>query len=228
MHDGKNIFKERNDMAQYIKQELPDLLRTGEKKAFYRMKTQRHIDFQEFVKYICKHNAGISRGEIIQALCCTTDALAELLAEGYSVSIDELGIFKATIGLERGKEMDTLDEDAPQRNARSLCLNGVNFQADKQLVKNANLRCKLERAGVARVRRSPFSREERLQKLRTYLEEYSMIRVKDYMKLVKLSHTVAAEELCAFCRDASSGITSVGRLAGKIYVKATSSSADPF
>lgn len=47
------------------------------------------------------------------------------------------------------------------------------------------------------------------------------------MGLVKLSHTVAAEELCAFCRDASTGITSAGRLAEKIYVKAASAIGDP-
>ena len=32
-------------MAKYIKQELPDLHKTGEKKAYYRLKTERNIDF---------------------------------------------------------------------------------------------------------------------------------------------------------------------------------------
>ena len=32
-------------MARYIKQELPDLRKTGEKKAYYRLKTERNIDF---------------------------------------------------------------------------------------------------------------------------------------------------------------------------------------
>lgn len=36
-------------MARYIKQELPDLHKTGEKKAYYRMKTERKIDFNQFV-----------------------------------------------------------------------------------------------------------------------------------------------------------------------------------
>ena len=30
-------------MARYIKQELPDLRRTGEKKAYYRLKTEHKI-----------------------------------------------------------------------------------------------------------------------------------------------------------------------------------------
>ena len=91
------------NMAKYIKQELPDLHKTGEKKAYYRLKTERNIDFQHFVDHISGHHSGISRGEATRVLMHATDALAELLAQGYSVTIDELGTFKATIGLEEGK-----------------------------------------------------------------------------------------------------------------------------
>lgn len=207
-------------MAKYIKQEVPDLHLNGEKKVFYRLKTSRKISFQEFVEYMCAHNAGISRGEVLRVLMRATDAMTELLAEGCSVSIDELGIFKATVGLVHDKEAETLDDTKPKRNARSLRLNGVNFQADKKLVMNASRLCRLKSDGVAKIRRSPFEKEERLKKVLAYLDENGVIRVKDYMELVDLSHTAAAEELRAFSRDASSGITSKGRLAGKMYVKA--------
>lgn len=187
-------------MAKYIKQELPDLQRTGEKKAYYRLKTTRKIGFQEFIDYVCNHDSGIGRGEVLRVLIRATDAMAELLAEGYSVSIDELGLFKATIGLEADKEMDDLDGKAPKRNARSLCLNGVNFSPDKRLIIKASRRCQLKRAGVNRVHRSPFSKEERLQMALDYLDKFGVIRVKDYMELVDLSHTTAAEELRALNR----------------------------
>ncbi len=207
------------DMAKYIKQELPDLHKTGEKKAYYRLKTERNIDFQHFVDHISSHHSGISRGEATRVLMHTTDALAELLAQGYSVTIDELGTFKATIGLEDDKEMDTFESDKPRRNARSLRLNGVNFLADKKLISNANSRCKLTRAGVSRLCRSSLTKEERLQKALAYLEENGAMRVKQYMALTGLSHTVAARELCEFELDAASGITSMGRMAGKVYIK---------
>ena len=206
-------------MAKYIKQELPDLHKTGEKKAYYRLKTERNIDFQHFVDHISSHHSGISRGEATRVLMHATDALAELLAQGYSVTIDELGTFKATIGLEDDKEMDTFESDKPRRNARSLRLNGVNFLADKKLIGNANSRCKLTRAGVSRLCRSSLTKEERLQKALAYLEENGAMRVKQYMALTGLSHTVAARELCEFELDAASGITSMGRLAGKVYIK---------
>lgn len=208
-------------MANYIKQEMPDMLRKGEQKAYYRLQITQNVNFQSFLEYMCSRGGGMNKGDALKVLIRATETLTELLAEGYSVTIDDLGIFKATIGLEEGKEMDELDGDKPKYNARSLRLNGINFQADKNLVYNANRLCKLERAGTSRIRRSPFSKEERLQKAMEHLDKHGMIRVKDYMELVGLSHTKAAEELRIFSQDTSSGITSVGRLAGKIYVKSS-------
>ena len=206
-------------MARYIKQELPDLHKTGEKKAYYRMKTKRKIDFNQFIDLISSHNSGISRGEAFRVLMHATDILAELLAQGYSVTIDEMGTFKATIGLVSDKEMDSFEEGAPKLNARSLRVDGVSFKADKRLILNVDKRCDLKRAGVSRLCRSPFSKEERLQKALEYLNAHGAMKVKDYMELTSLSHTVAAKELREFEHDAASGITSIGRLAGKVYVR---------
>ena len=206
-------------MAKYIKQELPDLRKTGEKKAYYRLKTARKIDFQQFIDYISSHNSGISRGEAFRVLMHATDTLAELLAEGYSVTIDEMGTFKATVGLVEDKEMDSFEEGTPKLNARSLKIDGVSFQADKKLIVNVDKRCDLKRAGVSRLCRSPFTKEERLQKALEFLKSHGAMKVKHYMELTGLSHTVAAKELREFENDATSGITSIGRLAGKVYVR---------
>ena len=205
-------------MARYIKQELPDLRRTGEKKAYYRLKTEQKIDFNQFIDRISSHNSGISRGEAFRVLMHATDTLAELLAEGYSVTIDDMGTFKATVGLVEDKEMDSFEEGTPKLNARSLKIDGVSFQADKKLIANVDNRCDLKRAGVSRLCRSPFTREERLHKAQEYLKSHGAMKVKHYMELTGLSHTVAAKELREFENDAASGITSIGRLAGEVYV----------
>ena len=206
-------------MARYIKQELPDLRRTGEKKAYYRLKTEQKIDFHQFIDRISSHNSGISRGEAFRVLMHATDTLAELLAEGYSVTIDDMGTFKATVGLVEDKEMDSFEEGSPKLNARSLKIDGVSFQADRKLIVNVDKRCYLKRAGTSRLCRSPFTKEERLQKAQEYLKSHGAMKVKNYMELTGLSHTVAAKELREFENDAASGITSIGRLAGKVYVR---------
>ena len=206
-------------MAKYIKQEVPDMQKTGEQKAFYRLKIERNVDFEEFIGRLCSYHSGISRGEALRVLVSASDVLAELLGEGYSVTLDDWGTFRATIGLEEGKEMDTIDGNESKRNARSLFLNGVNFLADKKLVRNANRHCKLERAGIVRVHRSPYNREERLQKALEYLEENKVLKVSQYMELTGLAHTTAACELRAFSRNASSGIVSMGRGSTVVYIK---------
>lgn len=205
-------------MAKYIKQEMNDLQKTGEQKSFYRMKIERNIDAQEFVEHMCHPGSGLSRGMAISVLVRAADTLATLLANGYSVSLDEWGTFKATIGLEKDKEMDTIDGDEPKRNARSLRVDGVNFRVDKKLVSNINRRCQLERAGVSRLHVSPYTKEERLQKAKKYIEEHKAMRVKHYMALTGLSHTVAAKELREFSNDKDSGITSMGRGVTVVYI----------
>ena len=206
-------------MTKYIKQEVPDMQKTGERKAFYRLKVERNVDFQEFIRKVCSHHSGISRGDVFRVLISASETLAELIGQGYSVTLDEWGTFKATVGLEKDKEMDAIDGSGSKRNARSLCLDGVNFQPDKKLVWNASRHCKLERAGVARVHRSPYSKEERLRMALDYLEEYKVLKVRQYMELTGLAHTTAACELRAFSMDVSSGIVSVGCRPAVVYVK---------
>ena len=52
-------------MAKYIKQEVPDLHKTGEQKVFYRLKTERNVDFDEFVRKMCAYHSGITRGDAL-------------------------------------------------------------------------------------------------------------------------------------------------------------------
>ena len=206
-------------MAKYIKQELPDLQQTGEQKVYYRLKTNRNIDTPEFVRSLSHAFNGIKEGDIIRVLMATADHLGELLGEGYSVTLNGIGNFKATIGLEEDKELDTLDGNETKRNARSLQLKGVNYRADKELIKKASQHCKLEREGIARIHRSPYSKEERLTLALEYLEKHGAMKVANYMELTGLSRTAATLELQEFRRDVTSGIDFIGRGSAKVYVK---------
>lgn len=206
-------------MAKYIKQEMSARLHADGVKAYYRMKTERNIGFEEFVERMCSHCSGVSRGDAVRVLLTASDTMAELLAEGYSVSLEDIGTFKATIGLQPDKEMDAIGGDGPHHNALSLRVDGVRFHADKELIWKTNRRCTLERGGESCLRRSPYTKEERLQRALAYLDENGGMKVRDYMKLTGLSHTVAASELRDFRRDQSSGIDFIGRGSAIVYVK---------
>ena len=51
-------------MAQYIKQEMPNLNGTEEPQVYYRLKTNRNISSKEFVERISRNGSAIDRGEI--------------------------------------------------------------------------------------------------------------------------------------------------------------------
>ena len=208
-------------MAKYIKQEMTDLSGKGEEKVYYRLQTERNIDFKALAEYVGRHNGMMSKGLVINVMEHVVDAMAELLGEGHSVTIDGLGTFRASIGLEKDKEMDTFDGDETKRNARSLHLTGINYRADKVLIREANRHCKLERAGESRLHHSPYTKEERLKLALQYLEEHGAMRVAEYMELTGLSRTKATLELKEFRQDLSSGITFIGRGSSKVYVKAS-------
>ena len=207
-------------MAKYIKQEMNDLSGKGEEKVYYRLQTERNIGFDELAQEIESRHGMVNRGLVKNVMAYVVDTMAELMGKGYSVGIDGLGTFRASLGLEKDKKMDSFEEGETKRNARSLRLTGINYRADKELIKNANHHCKLERAGEARLHHSPYSPEERLKMALRYLEKHGAMRVVDYMNLTKLSRTKAAMELKGFGEDSSSGITFIGRGSAKVYVKA--------
>ena len=206
-------------MAKYIKQEMIDLSGKGEEKVYYRLQTERNIDFNELTLQIEEHHNLMNRGLVKSVMAYVVDEMAELLGKGYSVTIDGLGTFRASLGLEEDKEMDTFDGDDTKRNARSLRLTGINYRTDKELIQKANRHCKLERAGESRLHHTPYSKEERLKLAQQYLEEHGVMRVVEYMELTGLSRTKATLELKEFRQDASSGISFVGRGSAKVYVK---------
>ena len=104
----------RKIMAKYIKQEMPNLNGTEEPQVYYRLKTNRNISSKEFVERISRNGSAIDRGEMEGFLIRIADGLAEFLGNGYSVTLDGVGTFKAGLGLKRDKEMDSFEEDEKQ------------------------------------------------------------------------------------------------------------------
>ena len=206
-------------MAKYIKQEMPDIAGKGENAVYYRMQTERNIGAAEFIEKVASSGTGLSEGAVTHVLEQLTHTLSRLLADGHTVTIGNLGTFRTTVGVVDGKEQDTFDTDAPKRNAQSIEVKGVNYRADKALIKNIAKQCHLERGKESRLHRSPYSREERLARALAYIEEHTVMRVADYARLTGLSHTTASLELRKLCQDPTSGIGATGQRSSKVYIK---------
>lgn len=206
-------------MAEYIKQEMSDLHRTGDKRVYYRMKVEQNLDMEHFVKRITYPGSGLSKGNVIQVMTMVAEQLAVCMAEGHSVTLDDIGTFKARLGVKKDKAIDSLDDDEPKRNARSIEVNGILFRAEKKLIQETNQRCDLRRGGISRIWKSPFTEEERQARALEYLKEHPFLRIQDYMAINGMKRTSATLELQRLSSDPASGITISGYGSHRVYVR---------
>ena len=206
-------------MAKYIKQEFKSINDDSENKAYYRMETSRRVTMAEFIKEISFPGHGISEATAMQVLNQTATSLARLMAHGCAVTIDGIGTFKATIGVCKDKEQDAFTENEPQRNAQSIEVNGVHYRADKALIKAVRSQCTLERGKQSRIKRSPYTLEERISRAIAFIEEHGYMRTRDYAELNELSLSTATVELRKVRKEETSGIRALGRGSSLIYVK---------
>ena len=207
-------------MAQYIKKEMPDLNGTGEKKAYYKLKTWRKLDFNEFVKRCSSLHRTYGRSVIEGVVIAVCEHLAYEISNGYSVKIDGLGTFTAKLGVCEDKEMDDFEEGTTKRNARSIEVTGVKFRADKNLIWEIDQKCDLQRGGEERLRKPKYSPEERIERARRFIQKNGFMHVDDYARFTGLSYSSASRELRRIASDPLSGIISQGRKSGKLYLLA--------
>lgn len=164
--------------------------------------------------------SGFSAGDIEGVLLQTAIEMAHLMAEGRSVKIDGIGTFTPSLALCRDKEREEAEEGAKHRNAQSICVGGVNFRADRTMIRNINERCRLERAPWKPQRSSKkFTPEQRLTLALKFLDEHAFLTVRNYQRLTGLLQTAATKELKQWADLPESGIDIAGRGSHRVYVK---------
>ena len=205
-------------MARFIKREMPDLNKDGNPKVYYKMETYRNYSHDEFVKYMIRGGVGISASMVEAVLTQVTEKLADLLGMGYTVTIDGIGTFSTKLGPSRGKEVEDLEASKGKRNAASVEVTGVNLRVDKELVKEINRSCHLERSGEQRIQKSPYTEAQRLERAKKYLETHGQMTILAYSDIVKLTKSSAHRELHKFVKDPFSGITYTGRGPTRVFV----------
>ena len=205
-------------MAEYIKREMPDMSGTGERKAYYKIKTCSNLQTEEFINKICCPGSGLNPGDVVKVMCHMVDEMKLWLAEGHTITTDDLGTFSLSIGVIDDNEVEDFDGNGKKVNAKRIGVRGINFRPDKQLVSDIARRCKLHKGYESPNNRSPYTRDERLKMAQDYIAEHHFMRVRDYEAMTYLPHSTAANELRDFCIQPT-GITSEGIGNTKVYVK---------
>lgn len=202
--------------AKYIKQEISDLNGTGRTQAYYKMKLTPR-SYEQFVSQ-CAREGKVEESTIQGVLSLVSKKLALCMAEGYSVKIDGIGTFHAKLGVREDLLQDAFEEGEATHNAKSICVTGVAYRPDTDLIDTTRRKCVLEKGGVSRIRKSKLTLGQRIQKACEYLESNPFMRVPQYVQLTGLSRSSATKELRQLALNPSSGIMSKGSRSQKYYV----------
>ena len=210
-------------MPKYFKREMPDLRGTGKNQYYYVMRSEGAVDTRELVRRMRQTYRVMGEGELLGMVSTMIRTMGEVLAEGYTLSLEGMGSFSLALGL------DDYDSNTPEQhrggepNARRLRVSDVRFKAQKKWVNDIDLRCshRLHRdeAGERNIRRPSTTREMRIQMALNHIREHGFLRLSDYVQLSGLSRTTASRELRDIDCDKSVPITSQGRLSHKVYVE---------
>ena len=206
-------------MARYIMKEMPDIQKKGERITYPKFARIENVDTKELAKRI-SNVSGFSIGDIEGVLLQTAIEMAYLMANGRSVKIDGIGTFTPALTLCRGKEREEAVEGGKHRNAQSIAVGNVNFRVDREMIRNINGRCQLERAPwKVQYSSKKFNPEQRLALAVKYLDENPFLTVREYRRLTGLLQTAASQELKQWSQQPDSGIDTSGMGTHRVYIK---------
>lgn len=151
-------------MAEYNMQELNLPGEDGKRILYPRMKLYGQVNLETITEKIA-YASSFTRGDIIGLMQAITDEIAYQMGQGYSVKIDNLGVFTPALGLRQDRERETGEEGDTKRNAVSICLKDIHFKVDKELLYRTARHCHLKRSTDKFQRSSQvFSPQERLER----------------------------------------------------------------
>ena len=208
-------------VAKYIRQQVSDCIGGEQTQHYYRLERTGTADINRLAHLIGRPGSGLSETSVIHVLTSLPEVIAELLAEGKTVKLDGIGTFRAKLGLKRDREQDEFEAESSKshRNAQSIQVTGVNYRADKDLVRYAQAAFRPSKGGESAIRKSALSKDERVAKAMAFLAEHGIMRVSNYQEMTGLSYTDAAKELRQLRYDPTSGISASGQRSSLVYFR---------
>ena len=219
-------------MANYVLKELPGEMTEGKTVVYPKMQTYSLHDYEKVIHNMRVYANGIGEG-IIRAVF---DALAQTMATwmplGHTMKIDGLGVFSLSLGFDTSTPSEKaellkqeFDDDAdPKLKYRHVCIKGINFKPDPELLKEMNRQATFDRVGVdVEVQKtSPYSRAERLATAKAIISSRGYMTLTDYALATGQSKSAASKDLKKMVADPDSGIITRGQHSHKIWIERTS------
>ena len=207
-------------MGKYILKELPGEMTEGRTVIYPKMKRFSLFDYEMVIQHMCKFSPILNEGIIRSVFGALTTEMLTCMPIGHSIKIDGLGVFSLSLGFDTSKasekeiagKQDSIDGYEPKLEYRHVCIKGINFRPDPELLREMNRVATFENDGVEFVpqRKSQFSREERLAKAKEIIDKQGFMTLSDYAAATGLSMSGASKDLRQLVADGDSGIIAWG------------------
>ena len=215
--------------GNYILKELPGDMTEGKSVVYPKIKFSTHLCYERVMSNMRMFNGTLGEGVIRSVFSAFSEAIMCWLPLGHTMKIDGLGTFSLSLGfdtstrseeVEMWRQEDEYFED-PKLKYRHVCIKGINFKPDPELLREMNIQTSFNRVGVEVEvpKSSPYSREERLAKAKGIIRSLGYMTLTDYALATKQSKSSASKDLSQIVTDANSGITVRGQGSHKIWVE---------
>ena len=219
-------------MANYILKELPGEMTEGRTVIYPKLQRFSLFDYDMVIQHMCKLSAILNEGIIRAVFSALTDEMLTGMPAGHNIKIDGLGVFSLSLGFDTSKaseeeiaqQQEWEDDADPKLKYRRVCVKGINFRPDPELLREMNRVAKFDSAGVEIVapRKSKYSREERLAKAKEIIDKQGFMTLSDYATATGLSMSGASKDLKQIVADGDSGIIIWGDHTHKVWVRTKS------
>ena len=216
-------------MANYVLKELPGEMTEGRTVVYPKMQVYSLHDFEKVIYNMRVYANGIGEGIIRAVIDALSQTMISCMPLGHTMKIDGLGVFSLSLGFDtstasekKEKLKQEFDEDAdPKLKYRHVCIKGINFKPDPELLKEMNRQATFNRVGVeVEVQKtSPYTREERLAKAQMIISTRGYMTLTDYALETRQSKSAASKDLKRMVADPDSDLTCRGIGSHKIWIK---------
>lgn len=216
-------------MGKYILKELPGEMTEDRTVIYPKMKRFSLFDYEMVIQHMCKFSPILNEGIIRSVFGALTTEMLTCMPIGHTIKIDGLGVFSLSLGFDTSKasekeiagKQDSIDGYEPKQEYRHVCIKGINFRPDPELLREMNRVATFENDGVEFVpqRKSQFSREERLAKAKEIIDKQGFMTLSDYAAATGLSMSGASKDLRQLVADGDSGIIAWGDHTHIVWVR---------
>lgn len=184
------------------------------KTIYPQMKRKGIFSTKEIAQAITEKST-FTESDVIGVLDAVSHSMAKCMADGYSVKIDNIGIFSASLGTTL-KDL----QKTSKPNSLSIQVSRIKFRSSPELLGTTNENLQLHHSKEDFASSSTkFTKEQRLNIARQFLETHERMTVSDYAELTGLVHGTAAHELQNLTNTQESGIRPIGHGPTKYYTK---------